>query len=69
MSIHHESQGEKKMIYENQEHAYPQIMFPVEQREVEYQLLKKLPESPFVPAWEEKSLIKQLLANDSLGGS
>ena len=44
------------------------ILFPVEHRAMEYQLLKKFPRSLFVLAWEENSLREQLLANDSLGG-
>jgi hypothetical protein len=44
------------------------ILFPIEQREMKYQRLKKFPRSLFVLAWEENSLREQLLANDSLGG-
>jgi osmotically-inducible protein OsmY len=44
------------------------VLFPAEKREVEYQLLEQLPRSPFVVAWVEQPLSKELLANDSLGG-
>lgn len=45
------------------------VLFPVEKRELEYQILEQLPRSPFLVAWEEQPLIReQLLANDSLGG-
>jgi len=43
-------------------------LFPVEKREVEYQILEQLPRSPFVVAWIEQPLSPELLANDSLGG-
>ena len=44
------------------------VLFPVEKRELEYQILEQLPRSPFLVAWEEQPLREQLLANDSLGG-
>jgi hypothetical protein len=44
------------------------VLFPVEQREVEYQILEQLPRPPFVVALQEQVLWEQLLANDSLGG-
>jgi hypothetical protein len=44
------------------------VLFPVEKREVEYQILEQLPRSPFVVAWVEQPLSEELLANDSLGG-
>ena len=46
------------------------VLFPVEQREVEveYQILEQLPRPPFVVALQEQALWEQLLANDSLGG-
>lgn len=44
------------------------VLFPVEKREMEYQILEQLPRSPFLVAWEEQPLREQLLANDSLGG-
>lgn len=44
------------------------ILFPIENRNVEYQVLKQLPRSPFVVAWVEQPLGEELLANDSLGG-
>ena len=44
------------------------VLFPVEKREVEYQILEQLPRPPFVVAWKEQLLREQLLANDSLGG-
>jgi osmotically-inducible protein OsmY/uncharacterized protein YkvS len=44
------------------------VLFPVEKREVEYQILEQLPRSPFVVMWEEPSLREELLVNDSLGG-
>jgi osmotically-inducible protein OsmY len=44
------------------------VLFPVEKREVEYQILEQLPRSPFVVAWVEQPLSEGLLANDSLGG-
>ena len=44
------------------------VLFPVEPREVEYQILEQLPRPPFVVASQEQALWEQLLANDSLGG-
>jgi osmotically-inducible protein OsmY len=44
------------------------VLFPVEQREVEYQILEQLPRSPFVVALQEQALWEQLLADESLGG-
>lgn len=43
------------------------VMFPVEQREVEDQILEQLP-PPLVVASPEQALWEQLLADDSLGG-
>jgi osmotically-inducible protein OsmY len=44
------------------------VLFPVEQREVEYQILEQLPRPPFVIALQEQALWEQLLADDNLGG-
>jgi osmotically-inducible protein OsmY len=44
------------------------VLFPLEKRKVEYQILEQLPRSPFVVAWVEQPLSEELLANDSLGG-
>lgn len=44
------------------------VLFPVEKRDVEYQILEQVPRSPFVVAWIEQPLSAELLANDSLGG-
>jgi osmotically-inducible protein OsmY/uncharacterized protein YkvS len=44
------------------------VLFPVEKREVEYQLLEQLPRPPFVFVLKDQLLREQLLANDSLGG-
>ena len=44
------------------------VLFPLEKREVEYQILERLPRPPLVAALEEQVLWEQLLANDSLGG-
>jgi osmotically-inducible protein OsmY len=44
------------------------VLFPVEKREVEYQILEQLPPSPFVVMWDEQPLRDELLVNDSLGG-
>lgn len=44
------------------------VLFPVEKREVEYQILEQLPRSPLVVAWVEQPLSEELLTNDSLGG-
>ncbi len=51
-------------------HPYcPQdVLFPIEQLEVEYQLLEQHPRPPLVAALQEQVLWEQLLANDSLGG-
>ena len=45
-----------------------EVLFPVEKREVEYQILEQLPRSPFVVMWEDQLSREELLANDSLGG-
>lgn len=42
------------------------VLFPIEQQEVEYQILEQLPRPPFVVALQEQALWEQLLANDSL---
>jgi osmotically-inducible protein OsmY len=44
------------------------VLFPVKNQNVEYQILEQLPRSPFVVAWVESPLSEELLANDSLGG-
>jgi hypothetical protein len=44
------------------------VLFPVEQLEVEYHILEQLPRPPLVVALQEQVLWEQLLANDSLGG-
>ncbi|HEX5807941.1 MAG TPA: BON domain-containing protein [Anaerolineales bacterium] len=44
------------------------VLFPVEKRKVEYQILEQLPRSPFIVAWVDHPLGEELLANDSLGG-
>lgn len=44
------------------------VLFPLEKRRVEYQMLGQLPRSPFVVAWVEAPLRKELLANERLGG-
>jgi osmotically-inducible protein OsmY len=44
------------------------VLFPVQKREVEYQILEQLPRSPFVVAWVEQPLSEELLIDDSLGG-
>lgn len=44
------------------------VLFPIEQPEVEYQILEQLPRHPFMVAMQEQALWEQLLANDSLGG-
>ncbi|MGZ9226503.1 MAG: BON domain-containing protein [Anaerolineales bacterium] len=44
------------------------VLFPVEKRRVEYQILEQLPRSPFVVAWVEQPLSQELLANDHLSG-
>ena len=43
------------------------VLFPIEQGEVEYQILEQLPRPPFVVALQEQALWEQLLAHDSLG--
>jgi hypothetical protein len=42
------------------------VLFPLENRRVEYQILGQLPRSPFVVAWVEAPLREELLASDSL---
>ena len=44
------------------------VLFPVEKREVAYQILDHLPRSPLVVAWVEQPRSGELLANDSLSG-
>jgi osmotically-inducible protein OsmY len=44
------------------------VLFPLENRGVEYQILGQLPRSPFVVAWVEAPRREELLTNDSLGG-
>ena len=44
------------------------VLFAVEKRQVEYQMLQQAPRSPFIVAWVEQPLSQELLANDSLGG-
>jgi hypothetical protein len=44
------------------------VLFPVEKRKMEYQILEGLPRSPLVVMWEEQPINEELLANDSLGG-
>lgn len=44
------------------------VLLPVEQREVEYQILEQLPRPPLVVAMPEQALWEQLLANPGLGG-
>ena len=44
------------------------VLFPVEKRKVEYQILEQRPQSPRVVAWVEPPLSEELLASDSLGG-
>jgi hypothetical protein len=44
------------------------VLLPVEQREVEYQILDQLPRPPLVVAMPEQALWEQLLANPGLGG-
>lgn len=57
---------------EDWEPPYPycrdDVLFAVEKRQVEYQILERLPRSPFVVKWVEQPLSEELLANDSLGG-
>ena len=40
------------------------VLFPVEKRDVEYQILEQLPRSPFVVAWVEQPFGTELLANE-----
>jgi osmotically-inducible protein OsmY len=44
------------------------VLFPVERREAEYQILEQLPRPPLVVALQEQVLWEQLLADDNLGG-
>jgi osmotically-inducible protein OsmY len=44
------------------------VLFPVKQREVEYQILEQLPRPPLVVALQEQDLWEQLLVDRSLGG-
>jgi osmotically-inducible protein OsmY len=44
------------------------VLFPVEKREVEYQILEQLPRSPSTVASGEQLLWEQLLADPHLGG-
>ena len=44
------------------------VLFPAEKRKVEYQILEQRARSPFIVAWVDQPLSKELLANDSLGG-
>jgi len=44
------------------------VLFPVEQRQVEYPILEQLPPPPLVVALQEQVLWEQLLAEDNLGG-
>ena len=44
------------------------VLFPIEQLEVEYQILEQLPRPPFVVTLQEQALWEQLLANENLGG-
>jgi osmotically-inducible protein OsmY len=44
------------------------VLFPVEQREVEYQILEQLPRPPLVVALQEQALWEQLLVDPGLGG-
>lgn len=44
------------------------VLFPVEKRKVEYQILEQLPRPPFVVAWVEQPLGEELLVNESLNG-
>ena len=45
-----------------------EVLFPVENREVEYQILEKFPRSPSTVASGEQLLWEQLLADPHLGG-
>jgi osmotically-inducible protein OsmY len=44
------------------------VLFPVEQPEIEYQILEQVPRAPLVADLREQALWEQLLANDNLGG-
>lgn len=44
------------------------VLFPVEKREVEYQILAQLARPPLVVALQEQARWEQLLADESLGG-
>ena len=44
------------------------VLFPVEQREIKYQILEGLPRPPLVFALQEELLWQQLLADENLGG-
>jgi osmotically-inducible protein OsmY/uncharacterized protein YkvS len=44
------------------------VLFPIEQLEVEYQILEELPRPPLVVAMQEQALWEQLLVDESLGG-
>ena len=44
------------------------VLFPVEKRDIEYQILKQLPRSPFVVGRLEQPLSEELLANHSREG-
>jgi osmotically-inducible protein OsmY len=44
------------------------VLFPIEQLEMEYQILEQLPRPPFVVDLQEQALWEQLLADESLGG-
>ena len=44
------------------------VLFPIEQREVEDQILEQLPDLPLVVASQEQALWEQLLADENLGG-
>jgi osmotically-inducible protein OsmY len=44
-----------------------EVLFPIEQQEVEYQILEQLSRSPLTLALKEQLLWEKLLANDSLG--
>jgi osmotically-inducible protein OsmY len=44
------------------------VLFPVAQREVEYQMLEQIPRPPLVFALQEQVLWEQLLADENLGG-
>jgi hypothetical protein len=44
------------------------VLFPIEQREVEYPILEHLPGPPLAVASQEQVLWEQLLAEQNLGG-